>query len=255
MSTASRARGSPEPLAEADAGSGSATGLMTTKELAAYLRLNERTVLKLAAEGELPAARLGNQWRFRRAVVDAWLDDQMLGVRQGESVPAGSSTPTFRFEEGFAIDHVIADLKGTRLNAVMEELAAKAAALGLVRDKTWFFGALLERENVLTSAVGGGVAFPHTLYRHPEHVMKPFLVFGRSVEGIDFGAADGGRVHFIVLMGLRYQELHLPWLNRLSNLLQNPDLQRRILACDRGPELHALLVERVSQSKDVEGAS
>jgi PTS system nitrogen regulatory IIA component len=226
----------------------SPTGLMTTKELADYLRVNERTVLKLAAQGELPAARLGNQWRFRRAVVDTWLDDQMLGVRQVEAAPAPGGPPTFRFDEGLALDHVIADLKGTYLNAAMEELVAKAAALGLVRDKTWFFGSILERENVLTSAVGGGVAFPHTLNRHPEHVMKPFLVFGRSAGGVDFRAADGARVHFIVLMGLRYQELHLPWLNRLSSVLRNTALQERLLACDDAAELHAILLDEVSRS-------
>ena len=45
--------------------------LMTLKELAAYLNLNERTVLKLAAEGPLPAVKVGNQWRFRKAMIDA----------------------------------------------------------------------------------------------------------------------------------------------------------------------------------------
>src|SRR3989475_9126543 len=54
--------------------------LMTVKELAAYLNLNERTVLKLAAEGPLPAVKVGNQWRFRKAKIDAWIDDQMLGI-------------------------------------------------------------------------------------------------------------------------------------------------------------------------------
>src|SRR2546426_2765380 len=54
--------------------------LMTVKELAAYLNLNERTVLKLAAEGPMPAVKVGNQWRFRKAMIDAWLDDQMLRI-------------------------------------------------------------------------------------------------------------------------------------------------------------------------------
>src|SRR5208337_2987063 len=54
--------------------------LMTVRQLAAYLNLNERTVLKLVSEGELPGVKIGNQWRFRKAMLDAWLDDQMLGV-------------------------------------------------------------------------------------------------------------------------------------------------------------------------------
>src|SRR2546427_12307314 len=56
--------------------------LMTVKELAAYLNLNERTVLKLAAEGPLPAVKVGNQWRVPRAMVDAWVADPNARIRR-----------------------------------------------------------------------------------------------------------------------------------------------------------------------------
>src|SRR2546430_3530817 len=49
--------------------------LMTVKELAAYLNLNERTVLKLAAEGPLPAVKVGNQWRLPEGNNHALLRD------------------------------------------------------------------------------------------------------------------------------------------------------------------------------------
>jgi hypothetical protein len=32
------------------------------------------------ADGALPGAKIGNQWRFRKAMIDTWHDDQMLGV-------------------------------------------------------------------------------------------------------------------------------------------------------------------------------
>ena len=202
--------------------------LLTTRELADYLRLNERTVLKLASQGELPGARLGNQWRFRRAVVDAWLDDQMLGVRPSSSPTPADERATFSFDDRFRPEHVLASLRGTTAPAALEEMAARAQELGLIVDKTWFLGALLERENVLSSAVGEGVAFPHTLDRHPEQVREPFLLVGRSGPGIDFGALDGAPVHIVVLMGLRYQKLHLPWLKRLSGLLRHPRVRDAI---------------------------
>src|SRR5256885_1338150 len=67
--------------------------LMTVKELAAYLNLNERTVLKLAAEGPLPAVKVGNQWRFREGKIDALVDDQMLGVRRPDVPPPPAPKP------------------------------------------------------------------------------------------------------------------------------------------------------------------
>lgn len=47
--------------------------LMRTKELAAYLKLHEITVLKYAAKGVIPAIRIGKVWRFDKEAVDEWL--------------------------------------------------------------------------------------------------------------------------------------------------------------------------------------
>ena len=216
--------------------------LMTVSELAEYLRLNERTVLKLAANGELPGVRLGNQWRFRRSVVDVWLDDQMLGVRRQPSTGTIGRPPTFEVSDGFKLEHIIPELSSVSMTQCLEELCAKAAALELVRDRTWFLGSLIERENVLSSGVGKGVAFPHTLDRHPDQIRRPFVLLGRSQEGIDFGASDGQPVRLVVLLGLRYQELHLPWLRRLSNLLQTGEVAPWLMTARNAKEIHQLLL-------------
>jgi len=44
--------------------------IMTTKELAKYLRLHEITICKYAAEGKIPAARVGGVWRFDKEAID-----------------------------------------------------------------------------------------------------------------------------------------------------------------------------------------
>jgi excisionase family DNA binding protein len=202
--------------------------LLTTQELADYLRINERTVLKLASLGELPGVRLGSQWRFRRTVIDAWLHEQALGSSLGSPPITDVEPATFGLGD-FKREHVLATLEGRTLARVLEELSTHAHALGLVRDKTWFLGALIERENVLSSAVGSGVALPHTLERHPEQVRVPFLLLGRSVQGVDFDAPDDLPVRIVVVMGLRHQTLHLPWLKRLTELLQLGGTRQEIL--------------------------
>ena len=47
--------------------------IMTTKELAEYLKLHEITVCKYAAEGKIPAIRIGRVWRFDKDAIDAWI--------------------------------------------------------------------------------------------------------------------------------------------------------------------------------------
>ncbi len=53
---------------------------LTTEELLGYLRVNARTVYRLIHEGNLPAVRIGRQWRVRRGDLDAWLNRQRAGA-------------------------------------------------------------------------------------------------------------------------------------------------------------------------------
>jgi len=47
--------------------------IMTTQEMAKYLKLHEITICKLAAEGKIPAVRIGRVWRFDKNAVDEWI--------------------------------------------------------------------------------------------------------------------------------------------------------------------------------------
>ncbi|MBI2898128.1 MAG: PTS sugar transporter subunit IIA [Deltaproteobacteria bacterium] len=220
--------------------------LMTVKQLAAYLSVNERTVLKLVADGALPGVKVGNQWRFRKATIDTWLDDQMLGVTPrhvGSARRGGSAAHGLELASCFQPSHVVADLGATTKNMVVEELAALAHRLGLVRDKTWFVGALIERENVMPSATGGGVAFLHTLRRNPEQVVRPFMVLGRSRRGVDFDSLDDKPTHLSFVLGLKYEELHLPWLHKLSQMLAREKAMRALLAAPDAAAIYEVLAE------------
>ena len=47
--------------------------IMTAKEVARYLKLNEITIYKYAAKGKVPAARVGNVCRFNKEAIERWL--------------------------------------------------------------------------------------------------------------------------------------------------------------------------------------
>ena len=51
--------------------------IMTLREVAGYLGLHIMTVYKLTREGRVPAAKIGGQWRFKRDVLDQWLETEM----------------------------------------------------------------------------------------------------------------------------------------------------------------------------------
>ena len=50
--------------------------ILTLKEVAAYLKLTEKTAYRLASEGKLPGFKVGGSWRFKREDLDAWIESQ-----------------------------------------------------------------------------------------------------------------------------------------------------------------------------------
>lgn len=50
--------------------------ILTIKEVAAYLKVTERTIYRLAAEKKIPAFKVGGTWRFPRSEIDQWIRQQ-----------------------------------------------------------------------------------------------------------------------------------------------------------------------------------
>ncbi|MFW0778203.1 MAG: methylation-associated defense system helix-turn-helix domain-containing protein MAD1 [Rickettsiales bacterium] len=50
--------------------------IMTMKEVAEYLKLNEKTAYRLASEGKIPGFKIGGSWRFEKNDLDEWIKEQ-----------------------------------------------------------------------------------------------------------------------------------------------------------------------------------
>lgn len=50
--------------------------ILTLKEVAAYLKLAEKTAYRLAAEGKLPGFKVGGSWRFKKIDIENWIESQ-----------------------------------------------------------------------------------------------------------------------------------------------------------------------------------
>ena len=53
--------------------------VMTVREVADYLRVNQRTLYRLAVERKMPGFKVGATWRFKRADIDGWIAAQAAG--------------------------------------------------------------------------------------------------------------------------------------------------------------------------------
>lgn len=57
--------------------------IMTLEEVAKYLKLKPQTVYKWAQEEQIPGAKLGKEWRFRKSILDEWIDTSIILSKAG----------------------------------------------------------------------------------------------------------------------------------------------------------------------------
>jgi len=63
--------------------------IMTTKEIAKYLKLHEITICKYAVQGRIPSIRIGRVWRFDKDAIDKWIGEGTTPVIKAGSKEAG----------------------------------------------------------------------------------------------------------------------------------------------------------------------
>ncbi|MDQ1538387.1 MAG: fructose system component [Actinomycetota bacterium] len=83
---------------------------------------------------------------------------------------------------------VILSLDSPDRHAATRMLAENLAEEGRVTDLEGFLATLRERENQKSTGISGGVSIPHA---RSSYVTEPSLAFGRSPQGVEWGAEDG----------------------------------------------------------------
>ena len=92
------------------------------------------------------------------------------------------------------------DLDGsaTTKDAAVDRLVAVAAAAGRASDPAVLRADVAAREELLPTGIEGGIGIPHA---RSTGIDEPTVVFGRSTNGIDWGAADGP-AHLVFLIAV-----------------------------------------------------
>lgn len=192
--------------------------VMTLTEVAEYLQLAERTVLRMAQRGEIPAAKVASQWRFIRSLVREWLVGQMQPFPSDEAMreAADSHQPLLPLSEVLRPELMTLNLKPGPKESILRQLAGPLLETGFARDPGRLANSLIERERMMTTAVGHGVAIPHP--RRPIRGMfpQPAVALGICREGTDFQAIDDQLVHLFFLVCATREEIHLQLMANVS---------------------------------------
>lgn len=202
--------------------------ILTVKELAQYLRMNERTVYKLAQEGKVPVARVGNQWRFKKSLVNEWLELEMRKLSSQELMKLEEEEKPLKISSLIRKETVSLDLLSQTKGEVLEELAGLLVKSGHVKTGDVLLHHLKEREELHTTGIEEGVAFPHPRRCLADQIKEPVVALGISKRGIDFASLDGKPTFLFFLLSSPDDRTHLRVLAKLSRFLREKTMREKL---------------------------
>jgi len=137
-------------------------------------------------------------------------------------------------------DLISFELKGESKNEVISELVDLASKSKLVKDASELLKDILDREKLVTTGVGYGVAFPHAKSKAVKGIV---IAFGRSKKGVDFDSMDKKPVYLFFLIAAPEDAIqsHLTVMARLSYLMKSDKNRDRLMKIKSHKELLEIL--------------
>src|ERR1700712_1248525 len=124
-------------------------------------------------------------------------------------------------------DFVILDLEASDRHEAARILGSTLAAGGRVTDLDGFLADVRKREEQMATGLPGGIGIPHC---RSAFVTEPTLGFGRSTNGVDFGAEDGpAKLIFLIAAPDGGGDAHLKILAALARRLMRKDFRQSLL--------------------------
>lgn len=205
------------------------------KDVAELLNVSESTIRRWISEGKIPTYRINQHYYFSRTEIENWvishkLDKTADGIspfmrrKEAESLSISTRSPSTRtggskqfslfraIHKGDVLHHV----KGHNKEDIIRATMRKVAKL-LHVDADVMTDLLLDRENLMPTALNNGIAVPHTrdslLPGHQDAVIVVFLD-----EPLEYGALDGQPVHTLFFLFACEDKRHLHLLAKIAHL-------------------------------------
>jgi PTS system nitrogen regulatory IIA component len=107
---------------------------------------------------------------------------------------------------------------------------------GKIEDKEFFYNAILEREKIVSTGIGMGVAIPHAKLSSIDNF---FVGVGILQKGIEWDALDGAPVRLIFLIGGPDDKPteYLQILSTLTNIIKNEEKRKKLLTSNSAKDI------------------
>ncbi|MFH1359953.1 MAG: cation:proton antiporter [Candidatus Omnitrophota bacterium] len=186
--------------------------------------------------------RLISEPVFEAIVFGAVVSSSLVGPWLKYSLKRRKEVGAFEF---FSRRAVIAELKAHKRDMAIEELCELACAQDNMPAKETIVHAVLERENIMGTAIEEGIAFPHARF---SFLQRPVVVFGRSKAGIDWNSPDGENAHyiFLILTPMHDNQSQVQILGLIAKAMSDPRSRQAVLLAKESSEVWEQLQKTLS---------
>jgi PTS system nitrogen regulatory IIA component len=236
--------------------------------VAEYLHLTPAEVEQRVKDHEIPCEKRGDRIVFRKSDVDAWASQRILGASDArlKAYHEQSTRDTRKF---LALETILPDMLragavGSAMTSktkasILRDLVALADKTGQLNDPKTLLESLEAREELCPTALPGGFALPHPRSPEPYLFETSFIIVGRPVQEIHFGAPDGEPTRLFFLICCQDDRLHLHTLARLCRIAQKTDVLQQLMAAPDAQAMREALTaaeeEMLAAGKSVLGGA
>ncbi|GHU26373.1 PTS fructose transporter subunit IIA [Spirochaetia bacterium] len=207
--------------------------ILIIEEVAQYLKVSEQTVSEWAQNGEIPAGKIGTEWRFKRSDIEKWINDRFI--------PNPPPVP-IQIESLIVPERIVLLEQNTKREA-LTALVDVVSRAPQIKNRQELLEEILKREELMSTAVGRGVAIPHVrLFSITDLV----LTIGINREGItDFQALDEEPVHLLFMIVAAYTQhtFYLQTLAFFNKRLKNAELRESLIKAPTSRDAYRILIE------------
>ena len=134
----------------------------------------------------------------------------------------------------------IVGLQADSKEGIIRELVESLEEGDAISDREKVLQAVLEREHIMSTGIGDGIAIPHG---KSEAVVKLTAALGTHKRGVDFEALDGepAFVFFLLVSPANISGPHIKALARISRLLKNDDFKKSLIEATTAEEIIATI--------------
>jgi len=137
-------------------------------------------------------------------------------------------------------DHIVLPLSTEQRDPAIKEMIEVLNKQGVINESEQAYSAVLEREKLMTTGVGNGIAIPHCKDKSCPNFA---VALGIQPKGIKFESIDKKDVKIVfLLVGPENNPgMHIKLLSRISRLMSNEELRQNVLKCKDAQKIRDLI--------------